>query len=279
LLKLVARYDWLRLSLAAPRSRNRQNDLVGGKMEISLKGKVSIVTGGGQGIGRAIALRLARCGSDVIVVDVSIESAAQVVKEASSFGVQALSQEVNVSDFSAATAAVQQSVDRFGRVDILINNAGVTRDALIMRMKPEDWDFVLGVNLKGAFNFTAAVLPKMVKQRSGRIVNIASVMGLIGNPGQANYSASKAGLIGLTRTSAKEVATRGINVNAIAPGFIESAMTQKLPESVRTEILKRIPMGSTGKPEDVADAVLFLVSDLARYITGHVLVVDGGLTE
>jgi 3-oxoacyl-[acyl-carrier protein] reductase len=254
-------------------------DLVGGKMEISLKGKVSIVTGAGQGIGKAIALALARSGSDVTIVDVNIDQANQTASEASALGVRSFAQKVDVSDFSAVAQAVQQVVDRFERVDILVNNAGVTRDALIMRMKPEDWDFVLGVNLKGTFNYTSACLPKMVKQRAGRIVNVASVMGLIGNPGQANYSASKAGVIGLTRTTAKEVASRGINVNAVAPGFIESAMTQKLADSVRAEILKRIPLGDTGKPEDVASAVLFLVSDLARYVTGHVLVVDGGMIE
>jgi 3-oxoacyl-[acyl-carrier protein] reductase len=248
-------------------------------MEISLKGKVAIVTGGGQGIGKAIAMELARSGSDVAVVDVNEEQARQAGEEIRALGVRSLAQKVDVSDFTAVIAAVQEVVDHLGRIDILVNNAGVTRDTLLLRMKPEDWDFVLGVNLKGTFNYTAAVLPKMVKQRDGRIVNVASVMGLIGNPGQANYSASKAGVIGLTRTTAKEVASRGINVNAVAPGFIESAMTQKLPEAARAEILKRIPMGRTGQPADVAGAVVFLVSDLARYVTGHVLVIDGGLVE
>jgi 3-oxoacyl-[acyl-carrier protein] reductase len=248
-------------------------------MEISLKGKVSIVTGAGQGIGRTVALELARSGSDVAVVDVNIEQARQAAEEISSFGVRSLAQKVDVSDSAAVVTAVQEVMDGLGRIDILVNNAGVTRDTLILRMKPEDWDFVLGVNLKGTFNYTAAVLPKMVKQRDGHIVNVASVMGLIGNPGQANYSASKAGVIGLTRTTAKEVASRGINVNAVAPGFIESAMTQKMTEAARSEVFKRIPMGRAGQPADVAGAVLFLVSDLARYITGHVLVVDGGLVE
>jgi 3-oxoacyl-[acyl-carrier protein] reductase len=164
-------------------------------------------------------------------------------------------------------------------VDVLVNNAGITRDALLLRMKPEDFDLVISINLKGTFNYTSAVLPTMVKQRAGRIVNVASVMGLIGNPGQANYSASKAGVIGLTRTTAKEVASRGITVNAVAPGFIETAMTQKLPEAVRAEILKRVPLGVVGQPEDVANGVVFLASDMARYITGHVLVIDGGLIE
>ncbi|MBN2371908.1 MAG: 3-oxoacyl-[acyl-carrier-protein] reductase [Vicinamibacteria bacterium] len=246
---------------------------------MDLKGKVSIITGAGQGIGKAVALELARSGSDVAVVDVNLDQARQTAEEINALGVRSLSQKVDVSDFEAVVVAVKEVAGGMGRIDILVNNAGVTRDALILRMKPEDWDFVLGVNLKGTFNYTAAVLPKMVKQRGGSIVNVASIMGLVGNAGQANYSASKAGVIGLTRTTAKEVASRGINVNAVAPGFIESAMTRKMPEAARDEILKRIPMGRTGQPADVAAAVLFLASDMARYITGHVLVVDGGLVE
>jgi len=246
---------------------------------MNLAGKVSIVTGGAQGIGKSIALTLARHGAAVAVVDVNLDAASQAAEEIKGLGVAALAQRVDVVDHAAVAAAVKEVVEKLGRVDILVNNAGITRDGLLLRMKPEDFDLVLSINLKGTFNYTSGVLPAMVKQRSGRIVNVASVMGLVGNPGQANYSASKAGVIGLTRTTAKEVASRGITVNAVAPGFIETAMTQKLPEAVRAEILKRVPLGAVGQPEDVANGVLFLASDLARYITGHVLVIDGGLIE
>ena len=244
---------------------------------MDLKGKVSIVTGGGQGIGKAIVRKLAEHGSGVVIVDVNIEQADQTANEMRALGVPALAQRVDVADHAAVAAAVKDVVAQLGRVDILVNNAGITRDTLIMRMKPEDFDLVLSINLKGTFNYTAGVLPTMLKQRTGRIVNVASIMGLVGNPGQANYSASKAGVIGLTRTTAKEVASRGVTVNAVAPGFIETAMTQKLPEAVRAEILKRVPLGRVGTPEDVANAVLFLASDLAGYITGEVLVLDGGM--
>jgi 3-oxoacyl-[acyl-carrier protein] reductase len=246
---------------------------------MDLKGKVSIVTGGAQGIGRAIALKLAAHGSSVAVVDVNLEQATQTAQEIKALGVEALARRVDVSDHAAVGAAVKEIVGALGRVDVLVNNAGVTRDGLLLRMKPEDFDLVLAINLKGTFNFTAAVLPTLLKQRAGRIVNVASVMGLVGNAGQANYSASKAGVIGFTRSTAKEVASRGITVNAVAPGFIETAMTQKLPEGARAEILKRIPLGTVGLPEDVANGVLFLASDLARYVTGHVLVIDGGMIE
>jgi 3-oxoacyl-[acyl-carrier protein] reductase len=246
---------------------------------MDLKGKVSIVTGGGQGIGKAIVRKLAEHGSAVVVVDVNLDQANGTAEEMRALGVAALALRVDVSDHAAAAAAVKAVVAQMGRVDILVNNAGITRDGLLMRMKPEDFDLVISINLKGTFNFTAAVLPALLKQRSGRIVNVASIMGLVGNPGQANYSASKAGVIGLTRTTAKEVASRGVTVNAVAPGFIETAMTQKLPETVRAEILKKVPLGAVGTPEDVANGVLFLASDLASYITGHVLVIDGGMIE
>jgi 3-oxoacyl-[acyl-carrier protein] reductase len=246
---------------------------------MDLKGKVSIVTGGAQGIGKAIAHKLAQHGSSIVVVDVNLDQASQTAQELQGSGVEALPLKVDVSDHAAAVEAVKAAVTKFGRVDILVNNAGITRDALLLRMKPSDWDLVLDINLKGTFNFTSAVLPTMVKQRGGRIVNVASVMGLVGNAGQANYSASKAGVIGLTRSTAKEVASRGITVNAVAPGFIETAMTQKLPESARAEILKKVPLGTVGRPEDVANGVLFLVSELASYVTGHVLVIDGGMIE
>jgi 3-oxoacyl-[acyl-carrier protein] reductase len=224
---------------------------------MNLAGKVSIVTGGAQGIGKAIALTLARHGSAVAVVDVNLDSATQTAEEIRGLGVATLAQRVDVVDHAAVRAAVKEVVEKLGRVDILVNNAGITRDNLLLRMKPEDFDLVLSINLKGTFNYTSAVLAPMLKQRAGRIVNVASVMGLVGNPGQANYSASKAG----------------------APGFIETAMTQKLPEAARAEVLKRVPLGVVGQPDDVAYGVLFLASDLARYITGHVLVIDGGLIE
>ncbi len=246
---------------------------------MDLKGKVTIVTGGGQGIGRAIALTLARHGAAVAVVDVNLEQAEQAAQVIRGLAVESLALKVDVADHAAAQSAVKTVIEKLGRVDLLVNNAGITRDNLLLRMKPEDFDLVLSINLKGTYNFTSAVLPGMLKQRSGRIVNVASVMGLVGNAGQANYSASKAGVIGLTRSTAKEVASRGITVNAVAPGFIETAMTQKLPEAARAEILKRVPLGNVGQPEDVANGVLFLASDLARYITGHVLVIDGGMIE
>jgi 3-oxoacyl-[acyl-carrier protein] reductase len=245
---------------------------------MDLKGKVAIVTGGGQGIGKAIVTRLAQSGANVVVADVNLEQATHTAQEIQALGVDAIALKVDVSDRASVESAIKQVFDRFERVDILVNNAGITRDNLILRMKPEDWDLVLAINLKGAFNCTQALLPKLLKQRSGRIVNIASVMGLVGNPGQANYSASKAGLIGFTRSAAKEVASRGITINAIAPGFIETAMTQKLPDAARAEMLKHVPLGIVGTPEDVANGVVFLASDMARYITGQVLVIDGGMT-
>jgi 3-oxoacyl-[acyl-carrier protein] reductase len=246
---------------------------------MDLKDKVAIVTGGAQGIGKAIAVKLAGAGASVAVVDINLEQAAATAEEIKALGVRAIALRVDVADHAAVVAVVKEVIEQLGRVDVLVNNAGITRDNLLLRMKPEDFDLVLAINLKGTFNFTSAILPSMVKQRSGRIVNVASIMGLVGNAGQANYSASKAGVIGLTRSTAKEVASRGITVNAVAPGFIETAMTQKLSEAARAEILKRVPLGSVGQPEDVANGVLFLASDLARYVTGHVLVIDGGMIE
>jgi len=239
-----------------------------------LDGKTALVTGGASGFGAGIARRFLEEGARVMVADVNADAAeamADVLGCAWAAG--DVGRDADVAEIAEAALA------EFGRLDILVNNAGVTRDQLLLRMKPEDWDLVIRINLTGTFNFTSAVVPAMLKQRAGRIVNVASVMGMVGNPGQANYSASKAGVIGLTRSTAKEVASRGITVNAVAPGFIETAMTQKLPEAARAEILKKVPMGSVGQPEDVANGVLFLVSDMARYITGHVLVIDGGLIE
>jgi len=244
---------------------------------LDLKGKVAIVTGGARGIGKSIAIRLASAGANVVVADVLEEIAKSTAEEISQKGIEAISIGVDVSSLSSVEKMVKKSLDKFGRIDILVNNAGVTRDSLIMRMKEEDWDLVLDINLKGAFNCTKVVSPIMMKQRSGKIVNIASIVGISGNAGQANYSASKGGLIALTKTCAKELASRQINVNAVAPGFIQTSMTERLPAEVKEKLSSQIPFGKIGKPEDVANAVLFLVSEEAIYITGEVIKVDGGM--
>jgi 3-oxoacyl-[acyl-carrier protein] reductase len=244
---------------------------------ISLKDKVSVVTGGAQGIGRAIALRLAQAGSHVVVGDLNPDAMQSTVKELEALGVKAWGLKCDVADAVQAESFVAESLAKAGRIDVFVNNAGVTRDKLVIKMTPEDWDFVIKINLSGAFYCTRAVVPIMAKARAGRIVNIASVIGLIGNAGQANYSASKGGLISLTKTIAKEYASRGINCNAVAPGYIKTAMTDKLPDEVRQAMLAFIPKKDYGLPEDVADAVLFLASDMSRYITGQVLNVDGGM--
>ncbi|GGE16604.1 beta-ketoacyl-ACP reductase [Marinithermofilum abyssi] len=243
-----------------------------------LTGKVAMVTGGSRGIGRAVSLELAEAGADVAVVYAGNRDAAEdVVNRIQDLGRKAVAIQANVSDAEQVDAAVKQVVSEFGRVDILVNNAGITRDMLLMRMKEEDWDQVVDTNLKGVFLCTKAVSRPMVKQRFGRIINISSVVGLMGNPGQANYVAAKAGVIGLTKTTAKELAARGVTVNAIAPGFIETDMTSQLGEDVRGELSKQIPLGRLGAPEDVAKAVRFLASDDAAYITGQTLNVDGGM--
>jgi len=244
---------------------------------ISLENKVAVVTGGGQGIGKSIALRLADVKCNVVIGDVNKDTMSQTVKELEAKGVKAWALHCDVSDASCAEKFINEAVEKAGKIDILVNNAGVTRDKLILKMTPEDWDFVIKINLSGAFYCIRAVLPYMIKARYGRIINIASIIGLIGNPGQANYSASKGGLISLTKTVAKEYASRNINCNAIAPGYIKTAMTDKLPEEVRNAMLNLIPKKEYGLPEDVADAVLFFASDLSRYITGQVLNVDGGM--
>lgn len=244
---------------------------------MNLSGKVALVTGAAQGIGREIALALATDGADVAVCDVNLDAAQKTAIEIQSLGRKALAVKADVSSFSDVTAMVDKAAQELGRIDILVNNAGITRDGLILRMKEEDWDLVLNINLKGAFNCTKAALKYMTKQRSGTIINIASIVGAMGNAGQANYVASKAGMIGLTKTIAREYANRGITSNAVAPGFIDTAMTQALPENVRQELAKQIPMGKLGTPQDVANAVRFLASPWASYITGQVIHVNGGM--
>jgi 3-oxoacyl-[acyl-carrier protein] reductase len=242
-----------------------------------LANQVAVVTGAGRGIGRAIALRLAAAGADVVCVSRTADNSEKVAAEVRAAGRQAWAVAVDVADFAAVSAAGEKILADAGKVDILVNNAGVTRDTLLLRMSEADWDTVLDTNLKGAFSFSKAFLRAMVKQRSGRIVNISSVVGLMGNAGQANYSASKAGLLGFTKSLAREVASRGITVNAIAPGFIETDMTSGLDEKTRAALLTQIPLGSLGQAEDIAGAALFLAGPSARYITGQVLTVDGGM--
>jgi 3-oxoacyl-[acyl-carrier protein] reductase len=241
-----------------------------------VSGKNAIVTGSARGIGKAIALKLAEEGANVVIVDVIDDIAAQTAKEISALGVKSFSLKTDVTDYNEVEALIAKTKDEWGSVDILINNAGITKDNLIFRMTPEDFEIVLNINLKGVFNGIKAVFPVMMKQRSGKIVNIASVIGLMGNIGQANYSASKAGVIALTKTAARELAARNVNVNAVAPGFIQTAMTDKLPESERQKLLAQVPLGRMGQPEDVAKAVLFLASPDSDYITGQVIVIDGG---
>ncbi len=242
-----------------------------------LSAKVALVTGAGRGIGQAIAVTLAQAGADIAVVELKEDFAAETLEKLSALGRQAKVYAVDVSDFDAVQAMVKQVHEDFGHIDILVNNAGITKDTLIMRMGEEEWDAVLRVNLKGAFNCTRGVARFMMKQRAGRIINIASIIGLIGNAGQANYAASKAGLIGLTKSAAKELASRGINANAVAPGFIQTKMTDALPEDVKEKMLDFIPQKTLGTPEDVAKTVLFLAGEMSAYITGQVITVDGGM--
>ena len=243
----------------------------------TLKDKVALVTGAAQGIGKAIAVRLAQEGANVAICDVNEELAQKTASEIAASGVKTAGFKVNVTKETEVQACVDKVIDTFGRVDILVNNAGITRDGLLVRMKEEDWDLVIAVNLRGTFNFTKSVAKSMMKNRSGRIVNVASIIGLMGNAGQANYAASKAGVIGLTKSVAKELAGRNVNVNAVAPGFIDTAMTQVLPEEVRKKMLELVPLGRMGTAQDVADVVYFLCSDLSKYITGQVITIDGGM--
>jgi 3-oxoacyl-[acyl-carrier protein] reductase len=242
-----------------------------------LENQIAVVTGAGRGIGRAIALKFANEGADVIVVSRTQENSEKVAAEIRALGRKAWAIAVDVSDSKAVEAASEKILVDCGKVDILVNNAGVTRDGLLMRMSDEDWDTVLNTNLKGAFLFTKAFFRSFAKQRAGSIINISSVVGLIGNAGQSNYAASKAGLIGFTQSVAREIAGRGVTVNAIAPGFIETDMTSELNEELKANILKQIPLGKFGAADDIADAALFLASPSARYITGQVLTVDGGM--
>ena len=239
--------------------------------------QIAVVTGAGRGIGRAVALKFAAEGADVVCVSRTPENSEKAAAEVRALGRQAWAHAVDVADVNAVNAAAEKILAEAGRVDILVNNAGVTRDGLLMRMSDADWDAVLNTNLKGAFLVTRAFSRAMIKQRSGCIINISSVIGLIGNAGQCNYAASKAGLIGFTQSAARELASRGITVNAIAPGFIETDMTSVLKEEMRTALLKQIPLGRFGQADDIAGAALFLAGPAARYVTGQVLTVDGGM--
>jgi len=249
-----------------------------GRIQVRLDGKVGVVTGAGRGIGYAIASVLAEAGAQVALIDVNpqlLEQASSTLTEA---GGKVRSSICDVSDSSQVDRTIQEILGSWGRIDILVNNAGITRDNLLLRMKDEDWDAVLNVNLRGAFLFCRAVARSMLKAHFGRIINIASISGIVGNPGQVNYSASKAGLIALTKTLARELGSRNITVNAIAPGFIATEMSAKLGPELIEGIKQRTPLGRLGEPQDVADAVLFLCSEAASFITGQVLTVDGGLT-
>ena len=246
---------------------------------MNLNDRVAIVTGSARGIGREIALKLAEVGADVVVNDIeaATEPLEKVVQEIQGLGRKSLAVTADVSSTADVNHLMDTAVNEFGKIDILVNNAGVTRDNLLMKMTDEEWDTVLNIDLKSAFLCTRAVIRHMLRQRSGRIISIASVVGMIGNAGQANYSSAKAGIIGFTKSIAKEVGSRSITVNAIAPGYIQTKMTEQLSDEQSQEMLKHIPLASLGTPRDVAEAVAFLASDEARYITGHVLNVDGGM--
>ena len=247
-------------------------------LSTDLTGRIAIVTGAARGLGRLIAETLAGSGAKVACVDVNTDLLAETVQAIQSAGGEAVALGCDVTDSARVNQVVDEVVQLWGGLNILVNNAGITRDGLVVRMKDDQWDSVLNINLRGTFLFTRAAAKPLMKGHQGRIINIASVSGLMGNPGQANYSASKAGVIGLTRTVAMELAGRNITVNAVAPGFIQTEMTAKLGDDIVNAIVDRIPLKRLGQPRDVADAVLFLASEAASYITGHVLTVDGGLT-
>jgi len=244
---------------------------------MDLKGKVALITGAAQGIGKIITLLLAENGADIAICDINSKKLQETKKEIESLGKKCVAAKVNVASFKEAEQMAGQVMDEYKQIDILINNAGVIRDSFLIRMKEEDWDMVLNINLKGTFNFTKAVVKHMSKQKSGKIVNISSVVGVRGNIGQANYSASKAGIIGLTKTTALEFASRGINVNAVAPGFIDTDMTKSIPEKIKKEMKKQIPLDRLGTPQDIARVVYFLVSEASSYITGQIINVNGGM--
>jgi 3-oxoacyl-[acyl-carrier protein] reductase len=244
---------------------------------MDLKGKTAIVTGAAQGIGKVIALGLAKNGADIAVSDINEDSLSSAVKEIEALGRKAIAVKMDVSSLKDCEEMVKKTIDAFGKVDILINNAGITRDTVLLRMKEEQWDQVIQVNLKGTFNCTKAVIRSMFKQKSGKIINISSVTGAMGNAGQANYSASKAAVMGFTKSIAREYAHCGITVNAVAPGFIKTAMTDAIPEKDRDAMISIIPAKRLGLPEDVADTVCFLASDMANYITGQVIHINGGM--
>lgn len=247
-------------------------------MQKMLENKVAVVTGAGRGIGKAIALKLAAEGASIACCGRTLANVESTVTELTQLGVKALAYEVDVVNGAQVTATTEKILKDFSRVDVLVNNAGLTRDGLLMRMGEEDWDLVLDTNLKGAFNFTKALTRSMLKQRAGRIINISSIIGLTGNAGQSNYAASKAGLIGFTKSVARELASRGITANAVAPGFIVTDMTAALGPEMQEQLKSRIALGRLGTGDDVANAVLFLASDMAGYVTGQVITVDGGMT-
>jgi 3-oxoacyl-[acyl-carrier protein] reductase len=244
---------------------------------MSLEGKIAIVTGAAQGIGRAIAETLARAGADVAIADMDLGRAQETAHAVGKTGRRALQVKVNIAEWNDVKDMTDRVLKEWGKIDILVNNAGITRDGLLLRMKEEDWNLVLQVNLNGTFHCTKAVMQPMTKQRYGRIINVASIVGAIGNAGQANYAASKAAVIGFTRTVAREYASRMVTVNAVAPGFIDTAMTQGLSPEVKETLLKQIPLGRLGQPSDVAESVRFLASDEAGYITGQVIHINGGM--
>jgi 3-oxoacyl-[acyl-carrier protein] reductase len=244
---------------------------------MQLENKVAVVTGSGRGIGKAIALHLAQAGASIVVSDIDAIAADQVASEIKAIGCESIAVATDISQFKEAETLITATLEKFGRIDFLVNNAGITRDNLLMRMTEEEWDSVIAVNLKGTYNCIRAATKTFMKQRSGRIVNIASVVGQMGNATQANYAASKAGVIGMTKSVAKELAARNILVNAIAPGFIDTAMTAKLPEQAREKLTGLIPLNRLGQPADVAKVVLFLCSDASDYLTGQVINVDGGM--
>ena len=248
------------------------------RVQVDLKDQVALVTGAGRGLGRTIAESLAACGAKIACIDINTDALKDAIESIRAAGGEAEPWACDVTNSQRVDEVVNEVVKKFGKLDILVNNAGITRDGLLMRMKDDQWDAVININLKGTFLFSRAATRPIMKSQRGRIINIASVSGLMGNPGQANYSASKAGVIGLTRTISREVASRGVTVNAVAPGFIATEMTAKLGDETLDLIRKEIPLGRLGAPQDVADAVLFLASPAADFITGHVLTVDGGLT-